>query len=104
NSHPLLARRSLQQSDALRHLERPAPAPSFSFDAAAPPAHRLGLQPEIVLQDAAYPYVGRDLVLGEPDRLPGERQRPVDAAVGADIDAGMAEQARNEGRDAHVVV
>jgi len=49
-----------------------------------------------VLQDAAHPYDGGDLVFRKADGLADEVPRRLDAAVGADIDAGMAEDARDE--------
>jgi len=56
----------------------------------------------LVLQHAARPEHGGHLVLGHADALAAQVGRAGDAAVGADVDGRVAEDARQEYRQRHV--
>ena len=90
--------------DASRELERRAFFAARILEAAAAPVHVLGLDAVFVGEHAAYPDVGGDLVFGQAYGLALEVGRRLDAAVGADVDARVAEQARHKGRHADVGV
>ena len=55
-----------------------------------------------VLQHAAHPDYGGDLIFRQTDALALEIGRRADAGIGAHVDAGMPEQARHEGGDADI--
>ena len=84
-------------------LERRALVPARLLLAAVAPMDLVGLHAVFVLQHAAHPDHGRDLVFGQADALAAQVLRLVDAGVGAHIDAGMPEQPRHERRDADVL-
>jgi len=56
-------------------------------------AHAVDRHVVVVGQDAADPHRGRHLIFGVADALADQVFRLVDAGVGMDIDAGMAEEA-----------
>ena len=62
----------------------------------------VGLHAVFVLHHAAHPDHGGDLIFRQADALAAQVLRRLDAGVGADVDAGMAEQPRHEGRDADI--
>src|SRR5438105_4458924 len=68
------------------------------LQAATPPFQVGGLDAILLLQHAAHPDVGGHLVLRHADGPALEVGRRLDAAVGADVDAGVAEQPRHKGR------
>ena len=55
----------------------------------------------VVLQDRAHPHIGGQLVFGQADAAAAQVFRLLDA-VGADVDGGVAERARQEYRYADV--
>src|SRR5437764_3581153 len=55
-----------------------------------------------MLQHAAHPHHGRDLVLGQTDPLAAQILRLADAAISTNIDTRMAENSRNESRNADI--
>ena len=88
--------RDRREVDVGWQLERRALLASCLLDAACAPVDVGGFHAIFVLQDAADPDVGGDLVLGQADGLAFQVSRRFDAAVGAYVDARMPEQARNE--------
>ena len=96
--------RNRLQIDIRRKLEVRALLAAGLLDAAVAPADFGRFHAVLVLQDAADPDVGGDLVFRQADGLAFQILRPRDAAVGPDVDAGMAKQARDERRDRDVVV
>src|SRR5690606_18990045 len=61
------------------------------FNAAAAPVDLGRLDAVLILQNAADPDVGGDLVFRHADGLAAQVFRAVDAPVGTDVDAGLAE-------------
>src|SRR5262245_21689997 len=70
--------------------------PSWHLGAAAHPMNRRLLDPEIILQEGAYPNVGGELIFGETNLAALEVSGNADASVGSDVDAGMPKGARGE--------
>nr|WP_292038977.1 hypothetical protein [Massilia sp. UBA6681] len=70
-------------------------------DAAAHPGHVGRQDAVVVLQDRAHPDVGGELVLGQADAAAAQVLGALDA-VGAHVDRGVAEGARQEHRHADV--
>ncbi len=66
------------------------------------PVQVRGLHPELVGEQGSRPDVGGQLVLGDADPLALQVLGPGDAAVGADVDGGVAESPRGEHRNADV--
>src|SRR5262249_13569828 len=83
-------------------LERRALVAACLLLAAAAPMGLRRLPALFVLQHAAHPDHGGDLIFRQTDALAPEIGRRADAGIGAHIDAGMPEQSRHEGRDAHI--
>ena len=88
--------------EAGNRLERGALVAARLLLAAAAPMDVGRFHAILVLHDAAHPHHRGDLVLGQPDALALEVGGRADAGVGAHVDAGMPEQPRHEGRDAHI--
>src|SRR5215216_3611598 len=84
-------------------LERRALLPSGLFLAAVAPMNVDGEHAVFVLHHPAHPHHRGDLVLGQADALALEIGGLTNPGIGADVDAGMAEDARDERRDADIV-
>jgi len=80
-------------------LERRAFAPARLLLAAAAPVDFLRRDAVLVLEHAAHPHHRGDLVFGQADALAAQVGWRRDAGVAANVHAGMAEDARHEGRD-----
>jgi hypothetical protein len=72
------------------------------FLAAAAPMDFRGLHAVFVLHQPAHPHHRGDLIFGHADALAAQIFRLVDAGAFADVDAGMAENPRHEGGNAHI--
>ena len=94
-----LAGRDRRDVDVRRQVERDLLLPSRLVQAAGPVADRPGGHPVVLLQDAADPDVGRELVLGHPDGAAGQVLGPGDVGPVADVDAAVPEAAGREDRD-----
>jgi hypothetical protein len=86
-----------------RQLDRRAFATPRLLDAATQPLNGIGLDAVIVLEDAAYPDVGGDLVLGQADALAFQIGWGLDAAISPDVDTGMTEHPRHKRRHTDVM-
>src|SRR5215469_3726319 len=75
--------------DVRRQADRGALVAAGVLETAAAPANIRWHDAVFVLQDAAHPDVGGDLIFGHADGLALEVLRAGDAAVGADIDAAV---------------
>src|SRR5712671_2903731 len=73
------------------------------FEAAAPPPDVARLDAVFILENAPDPDIRGHLVFGQPDRSAPEILWASDAAIGADIDATVAEQPRHERRNGEVM-
>ena len=65
-----------------------------------------GFRPQaiVVLENASYPYVGGNLILGQPDELALQVLSTVDPTVGPDVDSRVTKEPGYECRNAHVGV
>src|SRR4029079_692302 len=80
-------------------LERGALAAAGLLLAAIAPMNLVRFDAVFVLQHAAHPDHRCDLIFRQPDSLAAQVFRFPDASVGADIDARVPEDARNERRN-----
>src|SRR5207245_8772860 len=87
-----------------RQLERRTLLAAGILDAAAAPAHIAHVHAVLVVQDAADPDVRGDLVFRQAERRDLQVLPPPDAAIGADVDAGVPEQTGNKGGDRDIVI
>ena len=89
--------------DARRQTDRRALAAARLLDAARPPFDVGGLDAVLVLEEAADEDIGGLLIFGNADGLALEVFWLADAAIGPDIDAAVAEDARGEGGNADIL-
>src|SRR4029453_15942015 len=96
---PGLERLEVEAGDGLER--RPLAAAGLLLPAVAP-MDLVGPHAVFVLHHAAHPDHRRDLIFGQADALAAQVLRGADASTGADVDAGVAEDARYESRDADI--
>jgi hypothetical protein len=87
--------RGVLQADIRRQLDRDLLRAARLVDAAAHPGDVRWLDAVVILEDAARPDVGRQLVLGEADAFALQVGGRLDA-VAADVDRGVPERPRYE--------
>ena len=96
---PGLERLEVEAGDV---LERRTLAAAGLLLPAVAPMDLVRLHAVLVLHHPAHPDHRGDLIFRQADALAAQVCRRADAGAGADIDAGVAEDARHEGRDADV--